>query len=133
MARVKAFELFAMDLPFKKVFKHAAADRSSSYSLILKCLTESGHIGFGECLPREYVTGESRDETFELLQNQVLPRLVGKEFDSVEHLKAFLSQNNGKAPAEWVAPTQPQTAAWAAVDLALLDACEIVRWKGLLI
>ncbi len=121
MARIKAFKLFAMDLPFKKVFKHSAANRSTSYSLILKCFAESGHIGFGECLPRDYVTGESRDGAFELLQNQILPRLVGKEFDSVEHLKNFLIQNNGQAPEGWVAPAQPQTAAWAAVDLALLD------------
>ncbi len=122
MARVKAFELFAMDLPFKKVFKHAAADRSTSYSLMLKCITASGHTGFGECLPRDYVTGETRDGTFELLQQHILPRLIGKDFDSVEHLKTFLIRCNGKAPEEWVAPAQPQTAAWAAVDLALLDA-----------
>ena len=122
MARIKAFELFAIELPFKKVFKHAAADRTTSYSLMLKCIVESGNVGFGECLPREYVTGESRDEAFELLQNQILPRLVGKDFDSVEHLKAFLNKCDGKAPKEWVSPAKPQTAAWAAVDLALLDA-----------
>ncbi len=122
MARIKAFELLAIELPFKRVFKHAAAERTTSYSLMLKCILESGNIGFGECLPREYVTGESRDEAFELLQNQILPRLVGKDFDSVEHLKAFLNKCNGKAPKEWVSPAKPQTAAWAAVDLALLDA-----------
>jgi muconate cycloisomerase len=122
MARIKAFELFAIELPFKKVFKHAAADRTTSYSLMLKCIVQSGNIGFGECLPREYVTGESRDEAFALLQNQILPGLVGKDFDSVDHLKAFLNQCDGKAPEEWVSATTPQTAAWAAVDLALLDA-----------
>ncbi len=122
MTRVRAFEIFAIELPFKKAFKHAAAERTTSYSLMLKCILESGNIGFGECLPREYVTGENRDEAFELLQNQILPRLVGKDFGSVEHLKAFLNKCNGKAPEDWVSPAQPHTAAWAAVDLALLDA-----------
>ncbi len=122
MARIKAFELFAIELPFKKVFKHAAADRTTSYSIMLKCIVQSGNIGFGECLPREYVTGESRDGAFELLHSQILPSLVGKDFDSVEHLKAFLSQCDGKAPQEWVPAATPQTATWAAVDLALLDA-----------
>ena len=95
MARIRAFELFAIELPFKRVFKHAAAERTTSYSIMLKCILESGNIGFGECLPREYVTGENRDEAFELLQNQILPRLVGKDFDSVEDLKAFLNKCNG--------------------------------------
>jgi len=122
MTRIKGFELYAIDIPFKKPFKHAAADRNTSYSIILKCTTESGCAGFGECLPREYVTGETREGTFELLHNQILCRLVGKDFDSLDHVKTFLNECNGKAPAEWVSPTTPQCAAWAAVDLALLDA-----------
>ena len=122
MATIKGFEIYAVDIPFKKPFKHAAADRNTSYSILLKCITNSGCTGFGECLPREYVTGETREGTFQLLQNQILPRLVGKGFDSLEHLITFLNECNGKAPTEWVSPTTPQCAAWAAVDLALLDA-----------
>jgi len=34
----------------------------------------------------------------------------------------FLRECNGRAPAGWGAEGRPQTAAWAAVDLALLDA-----------
>jgi muconate cycloisomerase len=37
-------------------------------------------------------------------------------------VKAFLGDCDGKAPAEWVCHDLPQTAAWCAVDLALLDA-----------
>jgi muconate cycloisomerase len=122
MGRIKGFELYSVDIPFKKPFKHAAADRNTSYSIMLKCITESGCTGFGECLPREYVTGETREGTFELLNNRILPRLVGRNFDSLDHLKTFLDECNGKAPTEWVSPTTPQCAAWAAVDLALLDA-----------
>jgi muconate cycloisomerase len=122
MVKIKGFELFAVDIPFKKPFKHAAADRNTSYSILLKCITESGHVGFGECLPREYVTGETREGTFQLLQTRILPRLVEEGFDSFNHLITFLTECNGKAPGEWVSPATPQCAAWAAVDLALLDA-----------
>lgn len=122
MTKIKGFELYSVDIPFKKPFKHAAADRNTSYSILLKCITESGCVGFGECLPREYVTGETREGTFVLLQNQILPRLVKSGFDSLNHLTTFLNNCNGKAPEEWVYPTTPQCAAWAAVDLALLDA-----------
>ncbi len=122
MSIIKVFELRALDLPFKKPFKHAAAERHSSYSILLRCVTEGGAWGFGECLPREYVTGETRDGTFNLLTEKILPRLVGRSFSSLEEVKEFLAACDGKAPSDWVAPEVPQTAAWAAVDLALLDA-----------
>ncbi len=121
MSTIKAFELRAVDLPFKKPFKHAAAERRSSYSILLKCVTEDGVAGYGECLPREYVTGESRHWAFNLLADKMLPRLVGRTFASLDEVKKFLTDCDGKAPPDWVPPDQPQTAAWAAVDLALLD------------
>ena len=121
MARISKFDLFAVDLPFRKPFKHAAAERNSSYSLFLKCVTDSSEVGFGECLPREYVTGETREGTFELLKRKILPAMLGMEFKSLQEVKTFLTRCDGKAPEDWVNPDQPQTAAWCAVDLALLD------------
>lgn len=122
MARIQELKLLAVDLPFRKPFKHAAASRATSASLFLKCVTDTGDIGFGECLPREYVTGETRDSAFELLAAHVLPRLRGRKFDSFPAVIDFLTSCDGKAPADWVSPTEPQSAAWCAVDLALLDA-----------
>jgi muconate cycloisomerase len=121
MPRITSFELFAVDLPFKKPFKHAAAKRVCSDSIVLKCVTDSGTCGFGECLPRDYVTGEARDGAYGMLKNDVLPRLVGSEFKTLNAVFEFLDRCNGKAPVKWVPPAKPQTAAWAAVDLALLD------------
>ncbi len=122
MARAARFEVLALELPFRKPFSHAAAVRHTSNSLMLKCVTDTGRVGFGECLPRDYVSGETRDGVFELLSDGILPRLVGREFPSWEHLWGFLAECNGEAPGGWVEPGRPQTAAWAAVDLALLDA-----------
>ncbi len=122
MASILKFELFAVELPFRKTFKHAAAERKSSYSIFVKCVTDTGEEGFGECLPREYVTGETRDDVFKLLRQSVLPQLLDMEFKSMKAVKAFLIECDGKAPKEWIEPKQPQTATWCAVDLALLDA-----------
>ncbi|MEN8190313.1 MAG: enolase C-terminal domain-like protein [Thermodesulfobacteriota bacterium] len=121
MATIKSFDLLAIDLPFKKPFKHAAAARTSSSSIFLRCTSDSGVSGYGECLPRPYVTGETRDSVFELLESTILPKLIGREFDSLADVVQFLGDCNGKAPSDWLDPTQPQTAAWCAVDLALLD------------
>jgi muconate cycloisomerase len=43
------------------------------------------------------------------------------KFGSLEEVKAFLIECDGKAPKKWSSATEPQTAAWCAVDLALLD------------
>src|SRR5688500_5139552 len=121
MPSISRFAIFAVDLPFRNVFRHAAAERDSSYSLFVKCTADDGQVGYGECLPREYVTGESRDRAFKLLRDKVLPRMLGMQFSSLEQVKAFLSDCDGKAPDDWVSANEPQGAAWCAIDLALLD------------
>ena len=114
--------LFAVDLPFKVAFRHAAAVRTSSESLFLGVRLESGVEGWGESLPRVYVSGESRADAFALLRDAVLPALVGRRFQSLPEVVSFLEDCDGKAPAEWVGPEVAQSAAWCGVDLALLDA-----------
>lgn len=122
MAGTAHFELFSVDLPFRRPFAHAAAVRTTSESLVLKCVTTSGQTGFGECLPRHYVSGETRDGVFDLLAGTILPRLKEMNFTGFEEVLTFLRQCDGKAPPDWVSPHIRQTAAWAVVDLALLDA-----------
>jgi L-alanine-DL-glutamate epimerase-like enolase superfamily enzyme len=122
MATVTELDLFAVDLPFKTVVRHAAAARTTSESLFLRMTLDSGVDGWGEALPRAYVSGESRQDAFALLRDQVLPALVGQRFQSLPEVVSFLEKCDGKAPSEWVAPDVPQTSAWCCVDLALLDA-----------
>ncbi len=119
--RIVRFHVYAIDLPFRRPFKHAAAERASSDSILLECETEDGSVGFGESLPRAYVTGESRDSAFEMLCTAVLPNLVGRDFGSLDDVRRFLADCDGCAPSAWVHAGTPQTAAWCAVDLALLD------------
>jgi len=122
MPQVTDLRLFAVDLPFKVTFRHAAAARTSSESLFLRARLDNGAEGWGESLPRAYVSGESREQTFSLLRETILPALVGHSFRSLPEAVSFLEKCDGKAPPEWVRPEVPQTSAWCGVDLALLDA-----------
>lgn len=122
MPKIVGFTIHSLEVPFRKPFKHAAAERHSSESLYLECRLDSGESGFGEALPRDYVTGETRDGAVELLRDEILPRLVGRSFESLADVITFLQECDGKAPADWLDPARRQTAAWCAVDLALLDA-----------
>jgi len=122
MPRIVSFAVHAVELPFRVKFEHAAASRRSSESLFVELRLDDGTHGWGESLPRVYVTGESRDAACELLADSILPRLLGRAFESYEEVVALLTACDGRAPAEWVPRDQPQSAAWCAVDLALLDA-----------
>jgi muconate cycloisomerase len=122
MPRVTELRVFAVDLPFKVAFRHAAAARTSSDSLFLRARLDNGAEGWGESLPRAYVSGESREQAFALLRDTILPALAGQSFGSLPEVVSFLEKCDGKAPPEWARPEVPQTAAWCGVDLALLDA-----------
>src|SRR5215211_3376141 len=122
MPRVTELRLFAVDLPFKVAFRHAAAARTSSESLFLRARLDNGAEGWGESLPRAYVSGERREQAFALLRDAILPALAGQSFRSLPEAVSFLEKCDGKAPPQWVRPEVPQTSAWCSVDLALLDA-----------
>jgi L-Ala-D/L-Glu epimerase len=122
MPTITELRLLAVDLPFKAPFRHAAAARTTSESLFLRARLDGGAEGWGESLPRAYVSGESREEAFALLRDAILPALVGRSFPSLPDVSSFLEKCDGKAPSEWVRPEVPQSSAWCSVDLALLDA-----------
>jgi L-alanine-DL-glutamate epimerase-like enolase superfamily enzyme len=122
MPRIVAFTGHAVDLPFRLKFEHAAASRSQSESLFVELKLDDGTVGWGESLPRPYVTGETRDGACVLLATHILPHLLDRSFDSFDDVISFLTGCDGKAPANWVSSQMPQGAAWCAVDLALLDA-----------
>jgi L-Ala-D/L-Glu epimerase / N-acetyl-D-glutamate racemase len=122
MPTVTQLDLFAVDLPFKVAFRHAAAARTTSESLFLRARLDNDAEGWGESLPRAYVSGEARQQAFALLRDTILPALVGQSFRSLPEAVSFLEKCDGKAPPEWVRPEVPQTSAWCSVDLALLDA-----------
>jgi L-Ala-D/L-Glu epimerase len=134
MPTVTELRLFAVDLPFKVAVRHAAAARTTSESLFLRVRLDDGTEGWGECLPRAYVSGEGRDQAFVLLRDTILPALVGQSFQSLREAVSFLEKCDGKAPPEWANPEVPQTSAWCSVDLALLDAsgraAGVAAWPG---
>lgn len=122
MATLTEFEVFAVDLPFRTAFRHAAAARRRSESVFVRARLDSGAEGWGESLPRSYVSGESREVAFALLRDAILPAMLGQEFASFADVVSFLEKCDGKAPLASVSPDVPQSSAWCSVDLALIDA-----------
>ncbi len=57
--RIRNLTAHIVRLPFKRAFRHASAERAESENVLLRCELEGGTVGWGEGVPRPYVTGET--------------------------------------------------------------------------
>jgi L-Ala-D/L-Glu epimerase / N-acetyl-D-glutamate racemase len=111
--KLSGLEFGFLSIPFKTAFNHAAASRNVAHSLIATARTSCGLAGFGEGCPRDYVTGETGATASNFI---------------CAHRSDWLSQLCGvQSIADWAAghraAIDANPAAWAAVELALLDIC----------
>jgi L-alanine-DL-glutamate epimerase-like enolase superfamily enzyme len=108
---LESIDATTLAIPFKVAFRHASAERAATQSLLVQARARSGAVGFGEGCPREYVTGES---------------LAGAwAFVSAHQSDWLIKIRDVSALEEWVTrhriDIDANPAAWAAVELALLD------------
>jgi muconate cycloisomerase len=57
--RIRQFTAYVVRLPFKRRFSHAATTRQESENVLVRCQLADGTVGWGEGVPRSYVTGET--------------------------------------------------------------------------
>jgi muconate cycloisomerase len=56
-------------LPLKRPVRHASHVRTTTDNVVVRCTLSDGSVGWGEGVPREYVTGESADSALDLLRD----------------------------------------------------------------
>ncbi len=57
--RIRKLTAFVVRLPLKRPFRHASATREESENVLVRCELADGTAGWGEGVPRSYVTGET--------------------------------------------------------------------------
>lgn len=122
--RIVSAQLYALRIPFKIPFSHKLMTRSYSDSIIVKLTSDSGAAGFGECMPRPYVTGETVTTCLEHIQRVFLPVIRRHDFkEPVAHADPMiqLSEINNLLPAAGSGSVIAFNAAKAALELALID------------
>ena len=115
--RLLELELLHLRLPFRRPFAHAAAQRSATETVVVAALLADGTVGYGEGLPRSYVTGETIEsvlyniyDTFADLLVDLEPAGLPELLERLDSLPFTNDQN------------QLINTARCAVELALLDA-----------
>jgi muconate cycloisomerase len=121
LTRAARIDLFTVELPFRFSFGHALAERRSSTSVVVRLELDDGTVGWGESVPREYVTGETVESALEALRERLAPALLEREAGGVDEVPAAVEPLRGNA-------------ARCALELAWLDACgrrfgvSVQRW-----
>jgi len=99
--RVTACEFVWLRVPFRAPFKHAAAERTASDSVLIVLQDEAGYQGFGEVLARSYVTGETTEEVF-AAGPALADVCIGRRFGTQQELVGYLTvqlESGGWQPA----------------------------------
>jgi muconate cycloisomerase len=117
---ISSLKLFRVAVPLKKVVRHASFERSVSENLVARVTLDDGTVGYGEGVPRPYVTGETLETAFATLEARDWARAVGGPADFpqlVGRLETLTIPENEADPRGMAG-----NAARCALELALLDA-----------
>ncbi len=109
--RLTSLRFGSVRIPFRHVFRHAAAARSEASNIVVLATDEEGRVGIGEGCPRPYVTGETVASALD-----VLTRVRADLCDVVDGLPAWEAWAASRASDIDLNP-----AAFCAVELAVLD------------
>ncbi|MFM7129604.1 MAG: dipeptide epimerase, partial [bacterium] len=118
MAAIARVEIRHVRLNLKKKIKHASHARASSDSLIVAVCLDTGEIGYGEGVPREYVTGESLDSAFAAAQSWPINQLLGRADSFADVVSRLVDWQPEANDARKIGVNSAR----CAVELALLDA-----------
>src|SRR6516165_5383591 len=118
---VKVVELAAyhIRIPLRKPVRHASHTRISTDNVLIRCVLENGVEGFGEGVPREYVTGETIDSALALLRQSD----IGSQLEACRDFASAvaLAERLRLAPVPDDDRGCQGNAARCALELALLD------------
>lgn len=134
-AVVQQIRIYCLNIPLRGKISHATAERAVADSVVVAVELQDGTTGYGETVPRAYVTGETVDSVVDALQRFYVPALLRFHPSTFpDALEAIESLPWGDSPG------LESPAARCAVELALLDVTlrrfrremdDVVRWMDI--
>lgn len=106
--------LYEIAMPMRFSFRHALASRSQAHNLLVCLRTDDGTEGWGEAIPRSYLTGETSESAWADLRDRWWPQVRGCPLPADP--RAML------APLYTDADALRKTASYAALDVAVVHA-----------
>jgi muconate cycloisomerase len=113
---IKKVDIWHLNCRFRYPFKHKLATHTGSDNLAVRLTTDQGICGYGEGIPRDFVTGESLEASLDFLEQTLGPAIL--QFPAVS--PASLLPSLRLLQDKCAAATSP--AAFCALETAWLDA-----------
>ncbi len=123
--RLTSLTAYHVRIPLKHKVRHASHSRDETDSLIVRCELDNGAVGWGEGLPRPYVTGETIDSVWSLLADSDLVQQLSEPFENLAQAMALADRikfNVADDERSFVERGCFGNSARCAVELSLLDA-----------
>ena len=105
--------------PLRVSFSHNLATRSRIETLLVEIRASNGGVGFGQALPREYLTGESMESALEDIRERWWPELSRM---AIPDSAGFTAAAAALEPLFEKADALRRNASYAALEMAALDA-----------
>jgi muconate cycloisomerase len=118
--QVAELEARHIRVPLRRPVRHASHARTETDNVVVRCVLSDGSVGWGEGVPRDYVTSETVDSALDLLNRSDLQA----QFDICDNFEQAVRLAEGLKLAE--VPGDDRlcrgNSARCAVELAVLDA-----------
>ena len=122
MTTLQSVTIYPLQIPFVEAFNHHSAERRHGDSVVVKVVDDAGVEGFGEGVPRPYVTGESPKFMVDHLSRDLVPGLWGRELPVLRE-RADLVHVHGLIDQHEPIGVRSDNACRSALELAILDCC----------
>ncbi len=123
--RIAELVAYHVRIRLKKPIRHASHTRSETDSIVVKCTLDVGNVGWGEGLPREYVTGETIDTVHTQVRDIDWRSQLGGTFQNLHEAIAVCDQISLPRPSG--VRDCFGNSLRCAVELSLLDAAAARR------
>ena len=117
---LRSIDIYHVAVPLKMKIRHASHERVTSDNLVVRATLDDGHVGYGEGVPRSYVTGETIETAFATLARFDTAQHLGRPRDYAEVVRRL---DELRFPETEADPRgMAGNAARCALELAILDA-----------
>jgi L-alanine-DL-glutamate epimerase-like enolase superfamily enzyme len=81
--KIKDIRTETVSIPLKTPFKTALRTVSSVNDIIVKIITDTGHVGYGEAAPAGVITGDTTGATVGAIEDHIRPAIIGHDIEGV--------------------------------------------------
>lgn len=74
---IEAIDIYPLSIPFRQPIKVAIGIKTAAHNVIIKIVTETGIVGWGEASPSPYITGDTQESSI-VLARQLASLIIGK-------------------------------------------------------